>query len=132
MIDLTDLSNDYSFIDKSHNRQDLDIVNYQTVSFNPNHLKTKRSLSLNDCNDEQMLAPKLCKSSSVELLIPDMECKLHLSNSENKDNRRKKLFKCCGLIVSLCSLILVATVIVFVIINKSEGNTRIIMKKLLL
>ena len=129
MINLTDLLNDYNFKDKSDNRQNLDIVDHQTVSFDQKNLKAKRSLSFADCNYEQMLAPKLCKSSSVEPLIPDLEYKQHLSNTKNKDNRRNKLFKCFGLMVSLGSLILVATVTVLVIMNKSEGNTRIIIIK---
>ena len=130
MIDLTDLSNDYNFTDKSQNHQNLEIVDFHTVGFDPKHLQTKRSLSLKDCKYEQILAPKLCKCSSVEPLIPDMEYKQHLNNSESKDNRRNKLFKFFGLMVSLCSLILVATVIIFVFMNKSEGNTRIIITKL--
>ena len=130
MIDLTDLSNDYNSKDEFHNHQELDIVDHQTVSLDPKHLKTKRSLSLNDFKYEQMLAPKLCRFASVEPLIPDMEYKQHLSNSESKDNRRNKHLKYFGLMASLCSLILVATIITFVFMNKSEGNTRIIITKL--
>ena len=129
-MNLTEHSNNNNITDKSHNDQDVDIVNYQTVSFDPKHLKTKRSLSLNVYKYEQMLAPKHGKFSSVEPLIPDMEYKQHSNNSESKDNRRNKLFKFFGLMVSLCSLILVATIIIFVITNKSEGNTRIFIIKL--
>ena len=63
MIDLTDLSNIYNSTDQFHDNRYLDIVDYNTVSFDQKHLKTKRSLSLNDCKYEQMIAPKLCKFS---------------------------------------------------------------------
>ena len=83
MIDLTEFSNDYDFTDKSQNHQNLDIMDFHTVDFDSKHLQTKRSQSLKDCKYEQILAPKLCKCSSVEPLIPDKENKQHLSNSEN-------------------------------------------------
>lgn len=132
MIDLTDSSNNNHITDKSHNDQNVDIVNYQTVSFDSKHLKTKRSLSLNVYKYEQMLAPKHGKFSSVEPLIPDMEFEQHLSHGKNKDFGTKKHFKSFGLVVSLCSLILLITVIFLVVMNKSEGNARIIMAKVII
>ena len=122
MIDLTDNSNNEYITDKSHNDQNVDIVNYQTVSFDPKHLKTKRSLSLNVYKYEQLLAPRHDKFSSVERLIPDMEYNDCSSHDKNKDVRTSKLFKSFGLLVSLCSLILLSIVVFLVIMNKSQGN----------
>ena len=131
-MNLTEHSNNNNITDKSHNDQDVDIVNYQTVSFDPKHLKTKRSLSLNVYKYEQLLAPKHGKFSSVEPLIPDMEYKNCSIPDKNKDVRTNKFIKSFGLVVSVCSLILLSIVVFLVIMNKSEGNARIIMIKVLI
>lgn len=128
MIDLTDSSNNNHFADKSDKEQNIDIVNYQTVSFDPKYQKTKRSLSLNVYKYEQMLTPKDGQFSSVESLISDMDYKQNSSYRRNTDMTTNKLFNSFGLVVSLFSLILLAAVVFVVMENKSEGNASIIFK----
>ena len=125
MIDLMETTNKNQFMNGLEKNQNIDIVDYQTVSFDSNARKAKRSLSLNVYKYEQILGPKGSQSSSVESLMPQMAYQKNSNSGKGVSTKITKLFNSFGAVASLISLIMMAAVIFLLVGNKWEGKLAI-------
>ena len=132
MIDLTqmDTTNKSQLMNGSEKNQNIDIVDYQTVSFDSNARKAKRSLSLNVYKYEQILGPKEGQSSSVESLIPQMAYLKNTNSGKDESTTITKNFNAFGFIASIGSLIMIACVIFLLVGNRWEGKLAIDIEKI--
>ena len=132
MIDLTqmDTSNKNQLMNGLEKSQNIDIVDYQTVSFDSNARKAKRSLSLNVYKYEQILGPKEGQSSSVESLIPQMAYLKNTNSSKDVSTTTTKVFNSFGFIASIGSLIMIACVIFLLVGNRWAGKLAIDIEKI--
>ena len=128
MIELPDTANNNHLSNKAEKGQNIDIINYQTVSFDPKSHKTKRSLSLNIYKYEQMLGPKEDQSSSLESIASHMEHQQKYPHSNDSSFTTTKMFNSFGLVISLCSMIMMAILVYLVIENRSQGKTTLLSK----
>ena len=130
MIDLMETTNKNQFMNGLEKNQNIDIVDYQTVSFDSNARKAKRSLSLNVYKYEQILGPKEGQSSSVESLIPQMAYLKNTNSGKDVSSTKTKIFNSLGFIASIGSLIMIACVIFLLVGNRWEGKLEIGIEKI--
>ena len=122
MIDLMETTNKNQFMNGLEKNQNIDIVDYQTVSFDSNARKAKRSLSLNVYKYEQILGPKGSQTSSVESLMPQMACQKNTNSGKDVSTKIRKIFSSFGAVASLVILIMMAAVIFLLVGNRWDGK----------
>ena len=122
IIDLVDTTNQNQLINGLEKNRNIDIVDFETVSFDTKSRKAKRSLSLNVYKYEQILGPKEDQHSSVESLIPEMTHTNHINSCKDIPSKTTKFINLFGIVALSLSLIMMAGIIFLVIGNRSEGK----------
>ena len=115
-------NNSYPFDDKIGKDQNIDIVDFQTVSFDKKQLRTKRSLSLNIYKYEKMLGTKDFDNTSLDTLKEPRESQQKSANNEGSSCRSEICLSSFGLVLSVGSFMMMAVVVFFVVANRTKGN----------
>ena len=108
--------------EKEKKNTNIDIIDFQTVSFDKDQHRTKRSLSLNIYKYEQMLGPMEYANGSLES-SNGTEAREKEDTPSNKQSHAKgpNLISSIGTAISFCSCIFVLVVVFFVVENRMEG-----------
>ena len=117
----------YQHEEKEKKNTNIDIINFQTVSFDKDQDRAKRSLSLNIYKYEQMLGPMEYVNGSLESLN-GTETREKDDTPPNKQSHTKapNFISSIGTAISFSACVLVIVVMIFVIENKTEGKLLLI------
>ena len=112
----------YQHEEKEKKTTNIDIIDFQTVSFDKDQDRAKRSLSLNIYKYEQMLGPMEYANGSLESLN-GTETGEKDDTLPNKQSYTKapNFISPIGTAISFSSFVLVIVVMIFVIEYKTEG-----------
>ena len=112
----------YQHEEKEKKNTNIDIIDFQTVSFDKDQHRAKRSLSLNIYKYEKMLGPMEYVNGSLESLN-ETETRPKDDTPPNKQSHTKtpNLITSIGTAISFSSCVLVIVVMIFVIEYKTEG-----------
>ena len=113
--------------EKERKNTNIDIIDFQTVSFDKDQHRAKRSLSLNIYKYEQMLGPMEYVNGSLESLNEtETRRKDDTPPTELSHTKAPNLFSWIGTAISFSSCALVIVVMIFVLENRTEGISLLI------
>ena len=117
----------YQHEEKEKKNTNIDIIDFQTVSFDKDQDRAKRSLSLNIYKYEQMLGPMEYVNGSLES-FNGTETRKKDDTPPNKQSHTKAphFISSIGTAISFSACVLVIVVMIFVIENKTEGKLLLI------
>ena len=117
----------YQHEEKEKKNTNIDIIDFQTVSFDKDQDRAKRSLSLNIYKYEQMLGPMEHVNGSLESLNgTDTRKNDSTPPTEQSHKKAPNLIRSIGTAISLSSCVLVIVVMNFVLENRTEGISLLI------
>ena len=108
--------------DKMSKEQGIDIIDFQTVSYDKHRHPPKRSLSLNIYKYEQMLGLLESDGSSSQSSKTIQSLKKDASYHLEDSVKKMTVLSSFGLILSLCCFVLLAVIIYTVLQNGTRGK----------